>query len=207
MYITGAALDYDGRRSFATYTGGSRLWQGTDTVIQGDTIVLDEHSGDLKASGSVRSTFVLEQTDQKTQQPTKVPSIATSKDLHYEDALRRATYTTNAHVTGPQGDCHAERIELYFIEGGGSLERAEAYRSVKLVTDARTSTGDRMTYFAADERYVMVGAPVRIVEECRETTAKTLTFWRSTDRILADGNEEIRTLTKKGGTCAEPRPE
>jgi hypothetical protein len=53
----------------------------------------------------------------------------------------------------------------------------------------------------------MVGAPVRIVEECRETTAKTLTFWRSTDRILADGNEEIRTLTKKGGTCAEPRPE
>jgi lipopolysaccharide export system protein LptA len=207
VYVTGATLDYDGKRSFATYTGGSRLWQGTDTVIQGETIVLDERSGDLKASGSVRSTFVLEQTDQKTQQPTKVPSIATSKDLHYEDALRRATYTTDAHVTGPQGDCHAERIELYFVEGGGSLERAEAYRSVKLVTDARTSTGDRMTYFAADERYVMVGAPVRIVEECRETTAKTLTFWRSTDRILADGNEEIRTLTKKGGTCAEPRPE
>jgi lipopolysaccharide export system protein LptA len=207
VYVTGATLDYDGKRSFATYTGGSRLWQGTDTVIQGETIVLDEHSGDLKASGSVRSTFVLEQTDQKTQQPTKVPSIATSKDLHYEDALRRATYTTDAHVTGPQGDCHADRIELYFIEGGGSLERAEAYRSVKLVTEARTSTGDRMTYFAADERYVMVGAPVKIVEECRETTAKTLTFWRSTDRILADGNEEIRTLTKKGGTCAEPRPQ
>jgi lipopolysaccharide export system protein LptA len=207
VYVTGATLDYDGKRSFATYTGGSRLWQGTDTVIQGETIVLDEHSGDLKASGAVRSTFVLEQTDQKTQQPTKVPSIATSKDLHYEDALRRATYTTDAHVTGPQGDCHADRIELYFVEGGGSLERAEAYRSVKLVTDARTSTGDRMTYFAADERYLMVGAPVRIVEECRETTAKTLTFWRSTDRILADGNEEIRTLTKKGGTCAEPRPE
>ena len=74
-----------------------------------------------------------------------------------------------------------------------------------LLTGARTSTGDRMTYFAADERYIMVGAPVRILEECRETTAKTLTFWRSTDRILADGNEEIRTLTKKGGTCAEPR--
>jgi lipopolysaccharide export system protein LptA len=108
-------------------------------------------------------------------------------------------------VTGPQGDCRAETIEMYFVEGGGSLERAEAYRTVKLLTGARTSTGDRMTYFAADERYIMVGAPVRILEECRETTAKTLTFWRSTDRILADGNEEIRTLTKKGGTCAEPR--
>jgi lipopolysaccharide export system protein LptA len=204
VYVTGATLDYDGARSFATYKGGARLWQG-DTTIQGDTIVLDEHSGDLKASGSVRSTFVLEQLDEKTQQKTKVPSIATAKDLHYEDALRRATYTTDAHVTGPQGDCRAETIEMYFVEGGGSLERAEAYRTVKLLTGARTSTGDRMTYFAADERYIMVGAPVRILEECRETTAKTLTFWRSTDRILADGNEEIRTLTKKGGTCAEPR--
>jgi lipopolysaccharide export system protein LptA len=204
VYVTGATLDYDGARSFATYKGGARLWQG-DTTIQGDTIVLDEHSGDLKASGSVRSAFVLEQLDEKTQQKTKVPSIATAKDLHYEDALRRATYTTDAHVTGPQGDCHAEKIEMYFVEGGGSLERAEAYRAVKLLTDARTSTGDRMTYFAADERYIMVGAPVRILEECRETTAKTLTFWRSTDRILADGNEEIRTLTKKGETCAEPR--
>jgi LPS export ABC transporter protein LptC len=206
VYVTGAALDYDGARAFATYTGGARLWQG-DTTIQGDTIVLDERSGDLKASGAVRSTFVLEQLDEKTQQKTKVPSIASAKDLHYEDALRRATYTTDAHVNGPQGDCRADRIEMYFVEGGGALERAEAYRDVKLLTDARTSTGDRMTYFAADERYIMVGAPVRIVEECRETTAKTLTFWRSTDRILADGNEEIRTLTKKGGTCAEPRLE
>jgi LPS export ABC transporter protein LptC len=206
VYVTGAALDYDGARAFATYTGGARLWQG-DTTIQGDTIVLDERSGDLKASGSVRSTFVLEQLDEKTQQKTKVPSIASAKDLHYEDALRRATYTTDAHVNGPQGDCHADRIEMYFVEGGGALERAEAYRDVKLVTDARTSSGERMTYFAADERYIMVGAPVRILEECRETTAKTLTFWRSTDRILADGNEEIRTLTKKGGTCAEPRLE
>jgi lipopolysaccharide export system protein LptA len=204
VYVTGATLDYDGARSFATYKGNARLWQG-DTTIQGDTIVLDEHSGDLQANGSVRSTFVLEQMDQKTQQPTKVPSIATSKDLHYEDAARRATYTTDAHVNGPQGDCHAERIELYFVEGGGSLDRAEAYRSVKLIADERTSTGDRMTYFAADERYIMVGAPVRIIEECRETTAKTLTFWRSTDRILADGNEEIRTLTRNGGTCAGQR--
>ena len=116
VYVTGAALDYDGARAFATYTGGARLWQG-DTTIQGDTIVLDERSGDLKASGAVRSTFVLEQLDEKTQQKTKVPSIASANDLHYEDALRRATYTTDAHVNGPQGDCRGDKIELYFVEG------------------------------------------------------------------------------------------
>jgi lipopolysaccharide export system protein LptA len=206
VMVTADKLDYDGARSFATYTGSARLWQG-DTTIQGDTIVIDETKGDLQASGSVRSAFVLEQADENTGGTRKVPSIASAATMHYEDALRRATYTTNAHVNGPQGDCHAEKIELYFVEEGGALERAEAYRAVRLVADARTATGDRMTYFAADERYLMSGAPVTIVEECRETTGKSLTFFRSTDRILVEGKEELRTLTKSGGTCAEPRHE
>jgi len=207
--VTGAALDYDGGTSLATYTGGSRLWQG-DTTIQGETIVIDENTGDLKASGGVRSAFVLEQDDQETKQRKKVPSIATGETMHYEDALNRATYTTNAHVNGPQGDCHGDKIELYLVEGQSSLDRAEAYTNVKLTADKRIATGARMTYFAADEKYLMSGAPVTIleIEECRVTTGKTLTFWRSTDRILVDGNEEIRTLTKKGGTCSEqPRDE
>jgi LPS export ABC transporter protein LptC len=207
--VTGAALNYDGATSLATYTGGSRLWQG-DTTIQGETIVIDENSGDLKASGGVRSAFVLEQEDEQTKERKKVPSIATGETLHYEDALNRATYTTNAHVNGPPGDCHADKIELYFAEGQSSLDRAEAYTNVKLTADNRTANGARMTYFAAGEKYLMSGAPVTIleIEECRVTTGKTLTFWRSTDRILVDGNEEIRTLTKKGGTCSEqPRDE
>jgi hypothetical protein len=163
----------------------------------------------------VRSAFTLEQTNAKTQAKEQVPSIATGKDLHYEDALRRATYTIEAHVNGPQGDCHAVKIEMYFADAGNTLERAEAYQQVKLLADQRTATGDRMTYFAADEKYLMTGKPVKTVdEECRETTGKTLTFWRSTDRIIVDGNEEIRTLTTNSAapasgataTCTPARP-
>jgi len=126
--------------------------------------------------------------------------------MHYEDALRRATYTTQAHVNGPQGDLRGVKIELYLVEGGGSLERVEAYDDVNLKTDARTATGKRMTYFAADERYLMTGTPVTVVEECRVTTGKTLTFWRSTDRILIDGNDQNRTLATSGGTCGQTSP-
>jgi hypothetical protein len=43
--------------------------------------------------------------------------------------------------------------------------------------------------------------PVNVVEACRATTGKTLIFYRSTDRILVDGNEEIRTQTKSDGPC------
>jgi lipopolysaccharide export system protein LptA len=213
--VTSASLDYDGSRSFATYTGSARLWQA-DTTIQGETIIIDENTGDLKASspaGSlVRSAFTLEQVDQKTNQPTKVPSVASGQDMHYEDALHRATYTTEAHVNGPQGDLRATKIELYFVESGGSLERAEGYEKVKLLSEGRTATGARMTYFAAEERYLMSGTPVTIVEECRVTTGKTLTFFRSTDRIIVDGNEEIRTLTRNNpsgaaATCSQARPQ
>jgi lipopolysaccharide export system protein LptA len=214
--VTAQNLDYDGGNSLATYTGSARLWQD-DTTILGETIILDENSGDLKANGGtgmVRSTFTLEQVDAKTQQKQTVPSIATGKDLPYEDALRRATYTTDAHVNGPQGDCRGVKIEMYFAETGNTLDRAEAYEQVTVLSDTRTATGDRMTYFAADEKYLMTGRPVKTVdEECRETTGKTLTFWRTIDRIIVDGNEEVRTLTTNtaapaGGapaTCT-PRP-
>jgi hypothetical protein len=60
-----------------------------------------------------------------------------------------------------------------------------------------------MTYTTADERYVIVGAPVKIVDPCeRETTGKTLTFLKATDNIVVDGNQQTRTQTKGGGKCA-----
>ena len=63
----------------------------------------------------------------------------------------------------------------------------------------RKTTGTRLTYTTADERYVVTGAPVTIVDECgRETTGRTLTFFKATDRIVVDGNEQIRTQTKGG---------
>ena len=55
-----------------------------------------------------------------------------------------------------------------------------------------------MTYFAEDERYVMTGTNGTITDRRRhrvrfrrETTGKTLIFYKSADTILVDGNEEI----------------
>jgi lipopolysaccharide export system protein LptA len=96
----------------------------------------------------------------------------------------------------------AVKIELYLEPSGDELERAEAYDDVTLREQSRKTTGNRMTYTSADERYVIVGAPVKIVDQCeRETTGKTLTFLKATDRIVVDGNRQIRTQTKGGGRC------
>ena len=54
----------------------------------------------------------------------------------------------------------------------------------------------------------MLGAPVKMIDaDCQETTGKTLTFFKSSDRVIVDGNEEIRTQTKGGGKCPAAPPE
>jgi hypothetical protein len=112
-------------------------------------------------------------------------------------------------LSGPQGDLRAARIVVHLARTESRMERLEAYDRIALRLDARLATGERLSYFTADERYVLAGSaavPVKVVEPCRETMGKTLTFFRAADRIIVDGNEEIRTRTKSGGPCPETRP-
>ena len=112
---------------------------------------------------------------------------------------------TPAYVSGPQGELRAWRIEMALTPDAGKADRLEAFNEVNLRVDQRRANGERLTYFAEDERYVMTGsaaAPVCVVDPDRATTGKTLVFYRSADRILVDGNEEFRTQTKSGGPCA-----
>ncbi|HAK56354.1 MAG TPA: LPS export ABC transporter periplasmic protein LptC [Acidobacteria bacterium] len=207
-YVTGLQLAYEASSGVTTYTGGARLWQG-DTAVQGDQIELYEQTADLKSIGNARSAFVVEEVNEETQEVELVPTIASAAMMHYEDALRRATYTTEAHVNGPQGDLRGDRVELYFGASQHELERVESYQQVKLLLTDRIATGMQLTYFTEDGRYVMRGAPVQILEdfpdECRETVGKTLTFFRSTDTISVDGNEEVRTQTRTTGSCPPPQ--
>jgi lipopolysaccharide transport protein LptA len=197
--VTAAAMDYDGTISKSVYSGKAQLWQ-SDTSIKGETIVIDGKAGDLAAT-AVTSSTMLETTKQNKKE--RVRSIATAKDLKYEDEARRMTYTGDAHLSGPEGDMTAAKIELYLKESGDELERCEAYDSVTLREQSRTTTGSRMTYTTVDERYVIVGTPVKIVDQCeRETTGRTLTFLKATDNIVVDGNQQTRTQTKGGGKCS-----
>jgi LPS export ABC transporter protein LptC len=202
VIVLGNALDYDGVTAKGTYTGAARLHQG-DTSIKGETIIIDNRAGNLSASGNVATTTVLEQVNQEKQKE-RVHSIATAKDMTYDDAVRRLTYTGNAHMSGSDGDMTAARIDLYLKESGDELERAEAYDTVTLREQNRETKGMKMIYTPANETYVVTGTPVKIVDQCqRETIGRTLTFNKGTDNIVVDGNSQIRTQTKGGnGKCS-----
>jgi LPS export ABC transporter protein LptC len=142
-------------------------------------------------------------------------TIAMANELVYDDAERRARYTGTARMVGDQGDLRGERLELYFDESGHGLSRLEGFDAVRFKLKARPGggprwgNGGRITYFAADERYVLSGPRATVVErlepqQCRETTGRTLTFFTSTDSVVVDSDNNSRTLTQTGTTCQEP---
>ena len=82
---------------------------------------------------------------------SKVSSVGSSKDFAYTDAVRRATYTGDAHLTGPQGDMTSPRIELFLKPSGDEVDRAEGYEAVTLRgSDGRKTVGTRLTYFGEE---------------------------------------------------------
>jgi lipopolysaccharide export system protein LptA len=202
--VVGDTLDYDGTISKAIYTGSAQLWQA-DTSIRASRIVVDDKSGDLAASGGqsqVTTSVMLEQQNATTKATERVRSLGTSKEFVYEDAIRRATYTGDAHLSGPEGDMTAPKIELFLKPSGDELERAEAYENVTLHESGRRTTGTRMTYFADTERYEVWGSPVRVVDECGgETVGSTLTFDKTHDTTVLDGKKQFRTQSKGASKC------
>jgi len=198
-------MAYDGTKSLATYTGNALLFQN-DTSVKGDSLTIDEKSGDLAASGKVMTSTTREQTG-KDNKKERAQSTGTGKDFKYEDNLRRLTYTGAAHLVGPEGDITSTKIELYLAPDSDDVTRAEAYADapdkMTLKEQNRTTTGNRMSYTADKETYVVKGLPATVVDECaRETIGTTLTFVKATDTIVVDGNQ-IRTQTKGGaGKCS-----
>lgn len=219
--VNADSLDYQGGTAKAVYTGQATLWQG-ETAIRGDVVTLDQTNGNLLASGKIagnaRSTLVFD---------TGI-SIGRATEIRYDDATRTVTYNTpgrpprssaplppgpplpQSQLSGPQGEMRADRFELILAQEGGQLEKLEAYTQVSLRTGMRVATAEHLTYHTADDRYVLSGiptVPVSVVEGCRETIGRTVTFFKSTDRVIVDGNEEARTQSRRGvGPCPQQPP-
>ena len=206
--VTAATLER--KAKMATYKGDAQIWQGV-TSIKGDTITLDEGTGNLLAVGTVRTVMELEEQDAATGKPQRNVTTGTANALEYQDKERKAILRDTARLVSTRdGDLRGSRIEMFLLEGGRELERLEAYDAVTLQTATRHATGARLTYFTKDGRYVMGGTPVVVLEqfpsECRETTGRRLTFYRTSDVITVDGNQSTRTQGRTAGTCPALRP-
>jgi lipopolysaccharide transport protein LptA len=207
-HVKSADMHYESGKGRAIYTGDVQLWQD-NTTVRADRITIDRDTGDLTATGSARTSMPMD----------KGASLGRAHEIQYVDAKREIEYrgaapaavTTKAlaqavQLSGPEGDVRADRILVALQGDTNEIDRLEGFGHVSLKLDARLATGTRLTYFAADERYVTSatsGALVTVVEPCRETHGKVVTFFKATDRIIVDGNEEGRTHTKSASPSCQ----
>lgn len=187
-----------------TYAGAVQLVQG-DSTIRTDKLTIERQSGDLNAEGTARATFTLD-NGTLTGRADRIRYVEASRSLEYGSAKPGPT---PAQLNGPQGDLRADRITLTLGADSHALERMEATGRMALKVDTRTIRATRLRYTVAGERYDMDGtaaAPVTVTQGCDSTTGRTLTWYRTTDRMLVDGREAARTQTRsRGGPCPEPR--
>jgi lipopolysaccharide export system protein LptA len=217
-------LDYDGASSLATYEGNATLWQD-ETTIKADKIILEDKTGNLRASTTVVSRMILTEPEEKPSAKTGAPRPGAPKpgaaksaaakapeptttvadELLYEDEKHRATYTGHAHMSGPSGDVTGDRIELFLAEQGGQLERAEADGNVVSRQENRRAYGRHLTYLAKDALYTMTGSPVKLYEQtptnCRITEGTTVIFDRGLNTSTASGNSTAGQRTRTEAVC------
>jgi lipopolysaccharide transport protein LptA len=206
VQIVAAKLAYDENARRADYSGQVRLIQG-ETTIQGDSLTLDETKGDLTANGKVVTNLKITEAAAPSDAKPKA-MIGRAGSFAYSDQTRTATYTTTAQLDGDQGNLRAAKIDVKLAKAENTLDGLEANGQVTALVDKRTVTGAHLTYSPDDDKYVVNGAPVKMVDaECQELSGKTLTFWKASDRVVVDGNDQVRTQTKGGGKCPSTPPE
>ena len=199
--INAESLVFDEATAKGVYKGQAHLFQASGTTIRADEITMDEKQGILTATGNMRSALRIPNPQEEN---PKVTSIARAEDLAFDDAKRQIVLNKSAQLDGAQGNLKAGRIQMFLAAKGNTLDRLEAQEAVEVVLDKRTATGQRMTYHPQDEMYVLTGAPVRLVEGCQESTGRTVTFYKASEKISVDGAQETRTQTK-GGKCPDAR--
>jgi lipopolysaccharide export system protein LptA len=204
-----------GRRM--SYVGSAMLWQG-ETAMRADSLTIDRAEGSLAASGAARVALPM----------SDGPASGRARSIRFDDSTRTLVLETpvdpvaarlggargaavpagpgaQSYLSASHGEVRAERIALVLAAASSATDHLDATGDVTLRVGERRASSSRLAYVASDERYELTGTaarPVNVVEACRATTGKTLVFYRSTDRILVDGNEETRTQTKSVGSCA-----
>lgn len=208
-------LNYTGGESGSIeLTGAVMLVQGekSETQIKGEKIIIDGKTGNLVAEGSVISQMFVQDTNPTTKERETTRSTGSGQQLQYDDATRRLTYTTKAHVIGPQGDLTADTIVITLGANGQDIEKLEASGNVTHTEIARRTVGDELAYDAAKGEYVVSGNGrlVRMfrrdeIGQCKRSDGSILTFTRGADSLQLEGGTQTRTQTVADTACPPPQ--
>ncbi len=202
----------DQRAKLAHYEGSVRAWRGQDVI---ESSALD-HDGKRRvlSSGSGVLTILLIPSPPKgaassftASSPPKPgasrfqPLTIRADHLDYFEAARKAAY--RGHVQAVTGDVsmRSERLDVHFTAdnrtGGSGVDRVIADQRVLVTEPGRRVTGDHAQYEVAQGRVIVTGGPPTAYDEERGfTTGRSLTFFIRDDRLVVDGGDKSRAISK-----------
>jgi lipopolysaccharide export system protein LptA len=95
----------------------------------------------------------------------------------------------------PRGNAAESKNQT--IGAGEKLDKIVATGQVVITQPTRHGTGDKLVYTADEDKYVLSGGPPSIFDAERgKITGISLTFFRTDDRVLVEGNEANPTVTQ-----------
>ena len=202
IHFVAGRFSYDSGQSLATYGGGARLWQG-NTAFRGQSIVLDETTGDIAAEGAVETRTTMLREDSEQERAVETVTVGSGNVMSYDNRRRQATYATGARLSSPHSTLGGETIEVSLREDAHTLHGIRATGAVEIDLEARRVTAATLQYDDREGRYEFTGDPVIVADrtagECRETTGRSVTFYRNDASISADGQLAERTASSGGG--------
>jgi lipopolysaccharide export system protein LptA len=207
IHVTAKKMTAEQNTGIALYTGGSRLWQGAN-IVEAPIIEFNRDNRSLvaedrshSAAAPVTSVFVQKGKDGKL-----TPVNINARKLTYVDAERRARYEGGVTAHTAEGVLTADHVDIYLKESGtaatspqpapSQLDRIVAQGNVIMAQPGRRGSGDRLTYYQDDGRFVLTGGSPMISDAEHGTVrGATLTFFSKDDRVLVEGSNAAPTVT------------
>jgi lipopolysaccharide export system protein LptA len=181
------------------YEGAVNMWQGANR-IQGDVVDLDREKRSLIANGNVVTDLWEEPKDEaKKKTSTPVLTEVHAARLVYTEENRLADYTGGVTLTRPTMRVKGRELRAFLAESGSDsrLDKAFAEGDVEIFSTGkdrtRTGTGEHAEYFTADQKVILRGPWVKMVEKVftkpqpNTTEGKELTYYADDDRLVVTG--------------------
>jgi lipopolysaccharide export system protein LptA len=106
-------------------------------------------------------------------------------------AYRPATFQVDAGAAAGATQPHSQAQTL------AKLDKIVASGSVVITEPNRRATGDQLTYTASDDTFVLSGGPPCIFDaEHGKITGVSLTFYRTDDRVVVEGDSSSPAITR-----------
>ena len=219
--VTSTLMEYTDSTRTARYRQNALLRSGKDE-IRAPEIRLQQIGPEgkwrLEASGGVVSFLHPNRGSAKDPASKDAPKGAAdkardtsavegrAKEMTYMEEGQKAVYKGDVSIR--QGDIATRSPEatLNFTSDGSSIQTLVAGEPVEVQQGDRHASGARGTYTPQTETMTLVGPKVTLKDPTQQVEGRSLTFHVGDDRVLVDGQEQVRTLSVIRNRKEPPKP-